>query len=69
MSNITNVSKGLQIIEQYEEDAIVTADHDVIWAGQGNGKSITDITAEGKVILEGLGWFIDESLNCWSTFV
>lgn len=66
---ITNVLKGLQIIEQYEEDAVVTSDHDVIWAGQGNGKSVSEITEEGKLILESLGWTIDESLGCWSILI
>lgn len=69
MSNISNISRGLVIIEQYEEDAIVTAEHDQIWAGQGNGKSVTEITEEGKIILENLGWFIDMDLGCWSFFV
>lgn len=69
MSEITDVSKGLTIIEQYEVDAVFTAEHDQIWCGQGNGKSVTEITEEGKAILEGLGWFIDENLRCWSRFV
>lgn len=69
MADVANISKALQIIEQYEEDAIFTAEHDQIWCGQGNGKSVTEITEEGKAILEGLGWFIDDGLNCWSRFV
>ncbi len=69
MSIVTNISKGLAIIEQYEEDAIFTCDHDIIWCGQGNGKSITEITEEGKLILEGLGWLVDENLKCWSFIV
>jgi len=66
---ITNVLKGLQLIEQYEEDAIVTADHDIIWAGQGNGKSVSEITKEGTLILENLGWTIDENLGCWCILI
>lgn len=66
---ITNVVKGLQIIEQYEEDAIVTSDHEIIWVGQGNGKSVSEITEEGRLILESLGWTIDESLGCWSILI
>lgn len=69
MSNISNISKGLVIIEQYEEDAIVTAEHDQIWAGQGNGKSVIEITEEGKNILESLGWTVDLGLGCWTYFV
>lgn len=69
MTVITGISKGLALIEQYEEDAVFTADHDQIWCGQGNGKSVTEITEEGKLILESMGWFIDESLGCWSRFV
>ena len=69
MTVITGISKGLVLIEQYEEDAVFTAEHDQIWCGQGNGKSVTEITEEGKAILEGMGWFIDEDLKCWSLFV
>lgn len=69
MSPLSSISKGLVIIEQYEEDAVFTAEHDQIWAGQGNGKSVTEITEEGKLILESMGWFIDEDLKCWSQFV
>lgn len=69
MSEVSEISKGLQIIEQYEEDAVFTAEHDQIFCGQGNGKSVTEITDEGKKILESLGWFIDEGLKCWSRFV
>jgi hypothetical protein len=69
MTIITGISKGLVLIEQYEADAVFTAEHDQIWCGQGNGKSITEITDEGKEILEGMGWFIDEDLKCWSIFV
>jgi hypothetical protein len=69
MTIITGISKGLVLIEQYESDAVFTAEHDQIWCGQGNGKSITEITDEGKEILEGMGWFIDEDLKCWSRFV
>lgn len=69
MSIITDISKGLNIIEQYEEDAVFTCEHEQLWAGQGNGKSINEITEEGKLILEGLGWFIDESLGCWSRYI
>lgn len=66
MTEATQVLKGLEIIIQYEEDAIVTCDHDQLWTGQGNGKSITEITEEGKEILISLGWFIDTDLKCWS---
>lgn len=66
MSIVSNISKGMQLIEQYEEDCIFSSDVDQIWCGQGNGKSVTEITDEGKAILEGMGWFIDESLGCWS---
>lgn len=69
MTIITGISKGLALIEQYEEDAVFTADHDQIWCGQGNGKSVTEITEEGRLILESMGWFIDEGLGCWSRFV
>lgn len=69
MAQITEVLKGLQIIEQYEEDAVFTSEHDQIFCGQGNGKSVTDITPEGKIVLDGMGWFIDEDLKCWSRFV
>lgn len=69
MADAANVSRGIDIIVQYEEDAIFTVDHDQIWCGQGNGKSITEITEEGKLILESLEWFIDENLNCWSRYV
>lgn len=69
MTVITGISKGLALIEQYEEDAVFTADHDQIWCGQGNGKSVTHITEEGRLILESMGWFIDEDLKCWSRFV
>ena len=69
MTIITGISKGLALIEQYEEDAVFTADHDQIWCGQGNGKSVTEITDEGRLILESMGWFIDEDLKCWSRIV
>ena len=69
MSKIKDIIKGLQIIEQYEENAIFAAEHDQVFAGEGNGKSITEITEEGKVILDNLGWFIDKDLKCWSRFV
>jgi hypothetical protein len=69
MTNVSNISKGLVLIEQYESDAILTAEHDQIWCGQGNGKSVTEITDEGKAIMEALGWFIDENLGCWSFYV
>lgn len=69
MSQISDVVLGLQIIEQYEEDAIFTCDHDQIWAGQGNGKSVSEITPEGKITMESLGWFVDGALGCWSRFV
>jgi len=69
MADISNIAKGLALIEQYESDAVVTAEHDQIWAGQGNGKSVTEITDEGKSIMIGLGWFIDEGLKCWSSYV
>lgn len=69
MSAIKDISKGLLIIEQYEEDAVFTAEHDQIWCGQGNGKSVTEITEEGDALLKELGWFIDSDLGCWSRFV
>lgn len=69
MSQISEIVKGLTLIELYESDAVFTADHDQIWCGQGNGNSITEITEEGKNELEKLGWFIDEDLGCWSRFV
>jgi hypothetical protein len=69
MAQVSNISKALQVIEQYEEDAVLTAEHDQIWAGQGNGKSVTEITDEGKLILEALGWFVDENLKCWSIYL
>lgn len=69
MASVLNISKGINIIVEYEEDAVFTSEHDVIWCGQGNGKSITEITEEGKSILEGLGWHVDEDLGCWSFFV
>ena len=69
MTDVTGISKGLALIEQYEADAVFTAEHGQIWCGQGNGKSVTEITEEGKAILEGMGWFIDESVKCWSRFV
>ena len=69
MAEASNVAKGITLILQYEEDAVFTSDHDQIWCGQGNGKSIKEITAEGTLILESLGWHIDESLGCWSKFV
>ena len=66
MTEATQVLKGLEIIIQYEEDAIFTCEHCQIWAGQGNGKSVNEITEEGRAILISLGWFIDISLGCWS---
>lgn len=66
MSKVSNISKGLIIIEQYEEDAVFTAEHDQIWCGQGNGKSVNEITEEGKQLMESLGWFVDVALGCWS---
>lgn len=66
MIPLSNISHALKIIEQYEQDAVLTAEHDQIWAGHGNGKSVTEITEEGKQILESLGWFIDTNLGCWS---
>lgn len=69
MTEAAQVAKGINIILQYEEDAIFTVSHDVIFCGQGNGNSISEITDEGKSILESIGWFIDEDLGCWSKFV
>lgn len=69
MTIATKISKGIELIVQYEEDAYFTAEHDVVFCGQGNGRSITEITDEGKDILEELGWFIDEGLGCWSRYV
>ena len=69
MTEVTGISKGLALIEQYESDAIFTVENGQIWCGQGNGKSVTEITDEGKEILEGMGWFIDWGLGCWSRFV
>lgn len=69
MAEISSITKGLLLIEQYESDAVFTAEHDQIWCGQGNGKSVTEITDEGKLILESMGWFIDTGLKCWSMFV
>jgi hypothetical protein len=69
MASALNIAKAVGIIAEYEEDAVFTAEHDQIWCGQGNGKSITEITDEGKEILEGLGWFIDENLGCWSLYL
>lgn len=69
MADVSNILQALQIISQYEEDAIFTAEHDQIWCGQGSGKSVSEITDEGKAILESLGWFIDKDLKCWSRFV
>lgn len=69
MASALNIAKAVGIIAEYEEDAVITAEHDQIWCGQGNGKSITEITDEGKEILEGLGWFIDENLGCWSLYL
>ena len=66
MSIVSNISKGMQLIEQYEEDCVFSCDVDQLWVGNGNGKSVAEITDEGKAILEGMGWFIDESLGCWS---
>jgi hypothetical protein len=69
MASVLNIAKAINIIAEYEEDAIFTAEHDQVWCGQGNGKSVTEITMEGKKILESLDWFIDENLGCWSLYV
>lgn len=69
MTIITGISKGLALIEQYEEDAMFSAEHDIIFCGQGNGKSVTEITDEGRAILESMGWFIHGDLNCWAMYV
>jgi 23S rRNA A1618 N6-methylase RlmF len=69
MTDVTGISKGLALIEQYESDAKFTAEHDQIWCGQGNGKSVIEITEEGKAIMESMGWFIDVAMGCWSRHV
>ena len=68
MADASQISKGIEIILQYEPEAVFAAEHDQVWCGEGGGKSVTDITDEGKVIMEELGWFIDSDLNCWSRF-
>jgi hypothetical protein len=70
MANILNISKGLVIIEQYEGDlAVFSTDSEQIWCGSGNGKSITEITEEGRTLLTEMGWFIDEKLKCWTIYI
>jgi len=69
MTNAINIYKGIELILQYESDAVVTAEHDVLWCGQGNGKSVNEITEEGRNLLLNYGWFIDNDLKCWSTYV
>ena len=69
MIEAKNVANGINLILQYEEDAVFTSEHETIWCGQGNGKSVTEITPEGKAILEGMGWHIDEDMKCWSKLI
>lgn len=69
MAEISNITKGLLLIEQYESDAIFTAEHDIIFCGQGNGNSVNEITEEGKVLMISYGWFIHEGLKCWARYV
>ncbi len=58
---------GLKIIEKYDGDVgDFDAEHDQVWAGQEDGKSVTEMTDGDKKTMGDAGWFVDGEFNCWS---
>lgn len=57
---------GLMILLKYEPDGDCAAEHDVFYAGSIDPK---EITPEDLKALETLGWFYDNTLESWLTFI
>jgi|WetSurSiteA1Bulk_404760.scaffolds.fasta_scaffold00195_21 hypothetical protein len=67
MSTISKLKLAFQIFEDCGlGDSFPSTEHDEIF-----GPSIYNekITEGAKKLLEDLGWFIDEDLGCWKTYV
>lgn len=60
------VFEGMQLILSVEPDALLSAEHDEIWAG--GEVSYSKMTAEQKNRMEELGWTWDGPFSSWHHF-
>lgn len=64
------VAAGFVILAKYGDDLDVAAEHDVIYAGQGDLEAMVAAMSEVDIReLASMGWFIDEHLDCWGHYV
>lgn len=64
------VARGFAILAKYGDDLDVAAEHDVIYAGQGDfAESIAAMSEADVRELAASGWHIDEDLETWYHFV
>lgn len=65
---ITKIAEGLLILEKYDESGFGTCvEHDQIWAGPDDAKSVSE---EDAARLTALDWSIDEEgARRWSFYV
>ena len=64
MSTLDEIIHGLLIIQSFEPNTSLRAEHDEIWCGDGN----TEYHPSAKEKLEKLGWTMDEGCG-WHRFV
>ena len=57
--------KGLEVLCKYEEDGSVSAEHDVIYAGETHPDKIS---VEDIQTLDDNDWSFDYHLDCWRKF-
>ena len=67
MTQLERLMEGLKIIQKYEPDTEVAAEHDVLYCGGETAKNT--ITTEDAVRLEELGWHWSDSYDCYAKFV
>lgn len=64
------VPRGFDILAKYGNDLDVSAEHDVIYAGQGDITAmVAQMTEADLRDLAVCGWAIDTDYECWRHFV